>query len=122
MRGLAVFLVAIGCSLLWMGLAAPAILRSFGVPISFGSRRIDRRNKHLNKMHYLWGVGVFSFGLGMFLFFATWKYLEWKLLGQESSPPSAARAILGLLFSVAVGLSWGMWSAPRRKSASLDRS
>lgn len=122
MRGLAVFLISVGCSLLWTGLAAPAILRSFGVPISFAPWRIDNRNKHLNKIHYLWGVGVFSFGLGMFLFFTIWQYLEWKLLGQESPHPSAARVIVDLLLCLAAGFSWGIWSAPRRKRADLDQS
>lgn len=78
---LANFVIAAACGLGWTNFAAPAILRTFGVPLAFGMWRIERRNQTLNRTQYVWALGVFTWGLGMFLFFVILRYLDWKLLG-----------------------------------------
>lgn len=113
MTGLVIFLVAIACALLWIGIMAPAILRGFGVPVAFGSRRVDRLNQHLSKTQYVWACGVFSWGLGMFLFFTVLRYLEWKLLGDRFS--FASYIIVGLPVWVAAGWLFGVFTAPHRR-------
>lgn len=117
MTGLKIFLGAIACGWLWVGLIAPAILRSFGVPIAFGMWRLDRRNQNLSKAQYVWAFGVFSWGLGMFLFSTVWKYLEWRLLGDRFSYSISAQLIAGLLIWLLAGLLMGVLGAPRRKGA-----
>ena len=61
------FLIAAVCALLWEEFAAPAILRTFGVPVGFGWRK--DRYQNLNRTQHVWVYGVFMWGLGMFLFF-----------------------------------------------------
>lgn len=117
MTGLTIFLSAIACVSLWVGVIAPAILRSFGVPMAFGVWRLDRRNQRLSRAQYIWAFGVLSWGLGIFLFSTVWKYLEWKLLGDRFSYSSPARIVAGLLTWLLLGFLVGVFSAPRRKGA-----
>jgi len=78
---LANFVIAAVCGSVWTNFAAPAILRTFGVPLAFGMWRIERRNQNLNRAQYVWAFGVFTWGLGLFLFFVILRYIDWKLLG-----------------------------------------
>ena len=114
---LANFLIALACGLVWMGFAGPAILRAFGVPVAFGTWRIDRRNQYLNRAQYVWACGVFRWGLGMFLFFAISKYLDWRLLGNRFSYLSPMRTFGLLLTWLAAGWLFGVFSAPHREDA-----
>jgi hypothetical protein len=114
---LANFLIAIACGLLWVGFAAPAILRTFGVPVAFGAWRIDRRNQHLKRTQYVWACGVFMWGLGMFVFSTIFRYLDWRLLGDKFSHLSAMRVLEEFLTWLVVGLAFGVFSAPHRKHA-----
>ena len=100
-----------------MGFAAPAILRTFGVPVASGMWRLDRRNQHLNKMQYVWGFGVFSWGLGMFLFFTVSRYLDWKLLDDKFSRLSPVRILFYFLIWLAAGWITGIFGAPHRENA-----
>ena len=58
------YLIPFCTTVLWVGLLAPLILRGFGTPMAIGFWRLDRLNRHLSKRQYLWGYGVFSFGVG----------------------------------------------------------
>ena len=120
MMALATFLIAIVCGLLWMGVVAPAILRAFGVPVAISFWRLDRRNQHLSRTQYIWAFGVFSWGVGMFVFFTVSKYLEWRLLGDRFSYLSPVHSIVGLLTWLAVGWLFGVLSAPHREGTDLS--
>jgi hypothetical protein len=111
MTELGVLLIAMACALSWMGIVAPAILHS--LPIDFGLWGVARR-KFLGKTHYVWAFGVFSYGLGMFLFSMISKYLEWKLLGDRFSHTSPTHIIVGLLIWLAGGWLFGVFTAPQR--------
>jgi hypothetical protein len=100
-----------------MGLAAPGILRIFGVPVAYGTLRIDRRNQHLSRTQYVWTCGVFRWGLGMFLFFAMSRYLDWRLLGDKFSYLSPMRTLGLLLTWLAAGWLFGVFGAPHREDA-----
>jgi hypothetical protein len=115
MIGLMVFLVAIVSGVGWIGLVAPAILRSFGVPIAFGLWRLDRRNQSLSKTQYVWAFGVFSWGLGMFFFSTVADYLGRELLGATSP----IHIIAGLVICLGAGCLFGVLTAPRPKSADI---
>jgi len=116
MREFVVFLIAVMSALFWVGLVAPAILRRFGVPIAFGAWRIDRRNQSLSKRQYVWAVGVFSWGIGMFFFYAISGYLDWKTLGPSTSPMHIMVWLLGWL---ATGWLMRVLSEPLRKGTDL---
>jgi len=116
MRELVVFLIAILSWLFWIGVVAPAILLRLGVPIAFGLWRIDRRNQSLSRKQYVWAVGVFTFGIGMFFFSATFQYDDWKLVGAPMSPMHIMVRLLGCL---AGGWLFGLLSAPHRKGTDL---
>lgn len=116
--GLTIPLIAIACLSLWIGVLAPAILRSFSVPIPFGLWRLDRQE--FTKVQYVWAFGVFSWGLGMFLFSTVWKYLEWKLLGDKFSYQSLAHILVGLLIWVLAGFLFGVFSEKHRKGRRPD--
>ena len=122
MIALASFFIAIVCGLLWMGVVAPAILRSFGVPVAIGARRIDRHNQHLSRTQYIWACGVFQWGVGMFVFFTLSKYLDWRLLGDRFSYLSLTpvHMIVWLLSWLAAGWLFGVWIAPHRESTDLS--
>jgi len=111
MMDFAILFIAAACGLLWIGVIAPAILRSLGFPIALGFR-----NQHLSRTQYVWAVGVFSFGLGSFLFSIVSEYLEWKLLGEQLSYPSPTHIIVGLVIWPLAGWSFGVITAPRRKN------
>ena len=115
MTGLAILLIAMTCSLLWIGIVAPAILRALGVPVSFGVWRIDRLNQHLSRTQYVWALGMFVWGLGLFWFFTVFDLVTWKLLGAFQSSPM--RIIKELLICLAAGWLFGVFSGPHRKDA-----
>lgn len=105
------FLIAAASGLLWANFVAPAILRTLGVPVAFGMWRVHRRNQNLTRTQYAWGLGVFMWGLAMFLFFLIFSYLEWRLLGNPLR-------ILGMLLTWSV-LGWlvGVLGARHRQEA-----
>ncbi|HKW76694.1 MAG TPA: hypothetical protein VJN64_14280 [Terriglobales bacterium] len=122
MTALAIFLIAIGCGLAWAGLVAPTLLRVFGLPVALGVWRLDRRNQHLSRTQYVWFFGVFTWGLGMFLFFTISRYLEWKLLGDRSANQHSTQIIGALLIWLLAGWLFGLWTAPPRNGAdALER-
>ena len=113
--GLGIVLIPIICALFWIGVVAPTILRSFGVPIAFGFWRLGRRNERLSKAQYVWAFGVFSWAGGMFLFLFLHRYLEWKLLGDRFPYPTPRHIIVGLLQCLLLGWLVGVLSSPNRK-------
>jgi hypothetical protein len=111
---IATFAVAIACGWFWMGVLAPAILRPFGVPLRFGFlRRLDRLNQHLSRNQYVWSFGVFSWGFGMFLFFVTARYLQWKLLGDRFL--STTSTLVAFLLWLIMGWLVGALGAPHHR-------
>lgn len=115
-----VFLTAVACAWCWMGLIAPAILRSFGVPLAFGLWRLDRRNQNLSRSQYVWAFGVFSWGVGMFLFWTMAGYLQWRVLSDPSEYPTLRRTIGGVVIWFTTGLLFGTFTAPRRRNGQPD--
>lgn len=111
------FLIAAASGLLWTNFVAPAILRTFGVPVAFGMWRVHRRNQNLSRTQYAWGLGVFMWGLGMFLFFVIFSHLEWRQLGVKNP-----MRIFGMLLSWLV-LGWlvGILGARHRQEADSSR-
>ncbi len=111
MRGLAPFIACAGLLVLWIAVIAPLILRAVGVPI--GLWRVDRRNETLTWHQYIWGVGVFGWGLGMFLFTNLLDYLQWRFSGGLSrhTPTFIAFSFLTWL---AGGLLFGLMSSSGR--------
>jgi hypothetical protein len=107
------FLIAGACGAMWTGLVAPTILRTFGVPVAFGMWRINRRNQNLSRTQYVWGCGVFMWGLGMFLLFVISRYLDWKLLGVKIP----IRIFWSLLTWLTAGWLLGVLSARLREDA-----
>jgi uncharacterized protein YneF (UPF0154 family) len=69
---------------------------------------------------YVWAFGVFSWGLGMFLFFTVARYLEWKLLADRFSFLNLRGAIVTLLISLVMGCLFGAFTAPRLSDRTLD--
>ena len=118
MRGLTVFFGAVACASLWFGLVAPAILRNLGIPIAGGIWRMARRNQHLSRTQYIWSVGVFSWGIGMFLFSTLWNYLDWRLfLNYKAWYANLGDIVERLLAWMAAGWLVGFFGAPKRRHA-----
>jgi hypothetical protein len=57
----------------------------------------------------------------MFLFFAVWKYLEWKLLADRFSFLSPTKSMVSLLIWLVTGWLFGVFSAPSHKGNSASR-
>lgn len=114
---LANFVIAAACGLVWTNFAAPAILRTVGIPLAFGMWRIERRNQTLNKAQYIWALGVFTWGLGMFLFFVILRYLAWRVLGANIP----VRIFGTLLTWSAAGWLIGVLSVRNRQGADSTR-
>lgn len=114
MLGLAVLLAAVASAVLWISVLAPAIAHLFGVPLAFGFKRRDGKNQQLTKLQFFWGFGVLTWGIGMFLWVTMWDFLEWKLLGDQSSGASLRPAHIGarLVIMLVFGAIVGFWSAP----------
>ena len=120
MRSFTIIIGAIGCMSLWIGLIAPTILRGIGVPLAYGMWRLDRRNQHLTRSQYLWGFGVFSWGLGAFLYATTFDLLSWELLGERGYYSTPLRIIVQLMICLVIGWLVGVFGSPsRRKSEAL---
>ncbi len=114
MIALSSFLIAILGAWLWTGYVAPAISRNFGVPIVSGWR-LDRRNRYLSKLHYVWGCGVFAVGSGLF-FFITLRQCLCCLLIAESFPRLRGPQLgLRLIISLAAGWLFGVSTAPQHE-------
>jgi hypothetical protein len=107
-------LIGLTLGLLWMGFAAPAILRAFGVPVAMGIWRIDRHNQHLSMSQFVWACGVFRWGVGMFSYFTITRYLDWRLLGDRFSYMSPKLLLVELAISLGLGWVFGVFSAPLR--------
>jgi hypothetical protein len=114
MPGLAVMLGAFASAALWMSVLAPSIARLFGVPLAFGFGGLGRKNQHLTKLQFVWGYGTFTWGIGMFLCFTMWDFLDWKLLADQSSGANLRPERIGarLLLMLIGGAILGFWSAP----------
>jgi hypothetical protein len=100
------FILAAGCAWVWMLIAAPLVCRAFGVPCNFGFWRIDRRNQHLRPLQYFWCIGVFGFGLGMFIFLVLQAYGTETVHGTIGIP---MRLVIGLT----IGIIWGLLTSPK---------
>ena len=117
MTALSIPFIAILPSLLWTWFVAPVVLRAFGVPMASGPLwKSNRRSQHLSKRQYVWGFGVFAWGIGIFLFFALRDYLSWKLMGDRFSHPTAIRIILELIIFLGAGLTVGLYGAPEHNT------
>lgn len=110
------YLIPFCAALLWIGMLAPGILRIFGVPMISGFWRLDRLNQHLSKLQYVWGYGVFSFGIGMFMLSALMDYPKWGRT-YERTPATVSDIALRLLIWLAAGGFVGSLSRPRLKDS-----
>jgi len=113
---LAALIISIACALFWTGVAAPATLRVFGVPVAFGVWRLDRRNRHLSRTQYVWAFGVFSWAVGMFFFSVVFGYLRWKLLGEQFAYPTPRHIAVDLLVCLLMGWVIGVLSSANRNT------
>ena len=117
MTALAIFFIAILPALVWTWFVAPLILRAVGVPMASGPQwKSNRRGQHLSKRQYVWGFGVFAWGIGTFLFVALRDYLSWKLRGDRFSHPTATSIILELIIFLGAGLTVGVYGAPEHNT------
>ena len=101
------FFAAIGVALLWMGVIAPSILRALGVPAAGGLWRLDRRNQHLSRSQYVWGIGVFDWGIGTALATTLLDYVLWKDSGSSSHAQSPKTILLKAAVYLIAGLFVG---------------
>lgn len=119
MMALGNFLLTILGGWLWMGFVASAILRAFGVPMAYGFWRLDRRNRHLGRWQYVWGFGVFSWGVGMFLFSAVWDGPFSKPIPNGFSHPTVTHVVVGLAIWLTAGWLVGIFTAPKHSGSEL---
>jgi hypothetical protein len=108
--------IAIMGAWLWTSFVAPAIARGFGVPIASGWR-LNRRNQHLSKVHYVWGCGVFAGGSGLFLFVLLRQYLYCILIVGRFPHLSGPNLASRLIICLAAGLVFGIFTAPQRETS-----
>jgi uncharacterized membrane protein len=113
MKEAAVILGAFGALFLWTSVVAPAICRVLGVPMAFGIWRLDRKNSRLSRSQFLWCYGVFSFGMGIFLFNTVFDYLDWKLLSGYPLNNRSVRIVSDFVVSILCGLFFGYWRVNR---------
>jgi len=113
MKGLLVYLGAIACGLVWIEAIAPLIANAFGVPCKVAFWRIDRQNQHLGRWQYLWSIGVFGWGIGMFLYTTLLDLLQWKILGDNAMDRSIGFTLAHLGIWLFAGMFFGYMSAPR---------
>ena len=104
--------ISIFVAWLWMGVVAPSIVRPFGVPMAYGYWRLDRRNQHLSRRQYVWGFGVFAWGMGMLLFIISQSFGERLLSGR--SLPSTRGWIIWVAATFVLGWLFGELTAPPR--------
>ena len=103
MTGLAVLLGAIGSGVVWIGFVAPTIVRALGVPVAIGFGRLDRKNRHLSKLQWVWAFGAFMWGGGMFLYSTMFDYLSWRVMDDQFSHPRLGHVIVRLVVTVLFG-------------------
>ncbi|HEY5055123.1 MAG TPA: hypothetical protein VII58_03135 [Acidobacteriaceae bacterium] len=108
---------ALVCGILWAAILAPLIANAFGVPCKFVFLRIDRQNRHISRGQYFWFVGVFGWGLGMFVMTTVSDLLQWKFLGNATAHPSLASILSHLLTWSLGGMIFGYVSAPKENAA-----
>lgn len=108
------FLIAVLGAWLWASFVAPAIARGFGVPMASGWR-LDRRNQHLSKLHYVWACGVFAAGSGLFLFITLRQYLCCILIAGAFPRVSGSYLALRLIICLAAGWFFGVFTAPQHE-------
>jgi hypothetical protein len=108
------FLIAILSAWLWTSSVAPAISRSFGVPMASGWRLV-RRNQHLGKLHYVWGCGVFAGASGLFFFITLRQWLYCKLMTGRFPALSGPHLALRLIICLAAGWLFGVCTAPQHE-------
>ena len=106
------FVIPALAALMWIGFAAPTILRALGVPMAYGLWRLDRRNQHLSKRQWVWGLGVFSMGVGGALLLTLRYYLPRGLTGERHSHPGAS-SLVGLISSLAIAWLVANLTAPQ---------
>ena len=107
-------LIAILGAWVWASFVAPAIARSFGVPIASGWR-LDRHNQHLRKLHYVWGCGAFAVGSGLFLFITLRQYLYCMLIAARFPHLTGPSLALRLIICVAAGWLFGVFTVPQHE-------
>lgn len=110
---LAILVGAAGSAVLWMSFLAPSIAHLFGAPLAFGFWRLDRKNSHLSKTQFLWWFGVFTFGVGIFLYGAVFDLLRLTLLHEHLS--FSRSSVGGFVIAILGGLLVGLTSAPKGK-------
>jgi FtsH-binding integral membrane protein len=117
---ISLLLVAVASLLLWHGVVAPAIMRLVGVPLRGGFWRTDLRNQHLSKGQYVWAFGIFTWGIGMFLFMNVWDYLQWRVIGDTFLRLDAKHVALTFLIWVVAGCFVGFAGYRHRRDAELS--
>lgn len=112
--GSASFLIAILGAWLWTGFAAPAVARSFGLPMVSGWR-LDRCNRHLSKPDYVWGCGVFAVGTGLFALLNLRQCLYCELTANRLPHFSGSILALRLIICLAGGWLFGILTPPQQE-------
>ena len=102
-------------AVLWIGLLAPIILRIFGIPMAIGFWRLDRLNQHLSTRQYVWGLGVFSFGIGLLLLTGLREYLDWRIVKNGTTPFTSIHVASRLLTWIFAGWIIGSYGAAQAK-------
>ncbi len=119
MPGLAVWLTAVAAAVLWMSLFAPwFISRHFGATCAFGFWSLDRAESRLTHGQFVWWFGVFTFGVGIFLYGAVFDILRIYLLHEDLS--LATNSLGGSVTALVVGSLIGWISAPRQQRKGTD--
>ena len=113
-------LVRIFCPILagwlWSCAISPLISRLFSIPARIGFLT-TRRNQHLTRLQFIFAIGVFGWGVGMFIAWTGW-YLLGPALFFVYPPSPTLQHILGyLLVWLSAGAVIGMVGAPRRLNA-----
>jgi hypothetical protein len=113
MKGILIGLTALACSVVWIAIIAPLIANAFGAPCKIAFWRIDRQNQHLRRWQYFWFVGVFAWGIGMFLFTTSLDLLQLKILGDKAMERSVGFTLGHLGIWLLAGMFFGYWSGPK---------
>lgn len=120
MKGLLALIGSLACAWLWIGVVAPLIARTFGVPMKVGLWRVDRQNRHLTRRQFFWSFGLLGWAVGMFLLFFLFDHLDWSILG--SSHPSVRRTVASLIGSIVGGVAVGSLGYPGEKITTVRRT
>jgi hypothetical protein len=126
MKSYAPLLLSLLCTLSWVYLIVPFILRSFGLSSPFGFQKRRQVLQQLSLPKFITWYGVLTCGIAYFVFFVSHSFFEWRLTtvwasGFVPMPFASGWRVLIMLFTAVVGGALLGWLSRPKPNVPLER-